>query len=107
MARKYKSPGKALKGFGQTPEQTSTAAKGLSGQPPVALSGSSKSASRRLWLASRLQMLNLTLFTFFAILGYVQYFLHQAPVISSLVPGVGFTAILLLYIYILTLRRKR
>ncbi len=101
MARKYKSPGKSLKGFGQVPEQPPLNASAVHN------SSAEQPSNRRVWLASRLQMLNLTMFTFFAILSFVQYFLHQAPVLSSLVPGIGFTVILALYIYILSLRRKR
>lgn len=89
MARKFKSPGKAYKAFGQRSE---TSEPGVRSQT---------------WLASRMEMLNVTLFTFFAILGYVQYFVHRAPAANSLVLGVGFTVILALYLFLLRHRHRR
>ena len=95
MARKFKAPGKAYKGFGDKPEV----------QEPAAASAVPAPSSRRIWLATRLQMFNLVLFTFTALLGYVQYFVHGAPVERSLYVGLAFTVILVLYAWVIK-RRK-
>lgn len=97
MSRKFKSPGKHFKEFGQVPAEKASA--------PLAVAASS-SAGDRSWLASRIEMLNIVLFTFFAILGYVQYFFRHAPAANSLSMGIGFTAILLLYLFMVRHRQQ-
>ncbi|PKL74778.1 MAG: hypothetical protein CVV27_18755, partial [Candidatus Melainabacteria bacterium HGW-Melainabacteria-1] len=72
MARKHRSPGGQLKGFGETtpaaePQQVFPQAR------PRELSG------KHIRLANRLQMLNLVLFTSAAIMGYILYFVHKQP----------------------------
>lgn len=94
MARKFKAPGKAYKGFGDKPAV----------QEPASETAPAPS-SRRIWLATRLQMFNLVLFTFTALLGYVQYFGHGAPIERSLYVGIAFTVILVLYAWVIK-RRK-
>lgn len=99
MARKLKAPGGNFKSFGQERPE----APPLAGPEPGLQTGS----NRRIWLASRLQMLNLVLFTSTAIMGYLQYFLHGAPPERSLYVGIGFTVILVLYLFIVNRRRMR
>lgn len=51
--------------------------------------------------------LNTILFIFFATYGYYQYFAYGAPVERSLVVGIAFTFILVLYLFLLKHRRKK
>ncbi|HEY9843874.1 MAG TPA: hypothetical protein V6D23_25615 [Candidatus Obscuribacterales bacterium] len=104
MARKFRSPGKQYKGFGQPRENPAPAAVKA---PAAAAKTTARSAPDRSWLASRMEMLNMVMFTFFAILGYVQYFVHQAPAANSLAMGIGFTLILVLYLFLIRHRRNR
>lgn len=101
MARKFKSPGKAYKRLGQKSAEGDRLP-AASGRAPIHSTPASRS-----WLASRMEMLNIALFTFFAILGYVQYFVRQAPASNSLAMGIGFSLILGLYLMMLRVRHKK
>lgn len=103
MARKFKSPGKAYKRFGQKSAEDDAVLAETSGRSPL----QQRTPVSRSWLASRMEMLNIALFTFFAILGYVQYFVRQAPAGNSLAMGIGFTLILGLYLILLRARHKK
>lgn len=58
-------------------------------------------------LKRRIALINLFLFTIFALTGYVEYFFRHAPPERSLSMGVAFTVILLLYLFLLQHRKKR
>lgn len=96
MVRKIHSPGKNLKQFGNTPNQTKIR------EPLIKADGSKGS-----WWSTRVQMLNIVLFTFGGMVCFVQYFLHQAPLSQSVFPGLGFVAMLILYLYLLRLRQSK
>lgn len=96
MARKIHSPGKNLKQFGKT-------SKALSSTDIP----SERDYSMGSWWSSRVQMLNIVLFTFGGMVCFVQYFMHQAPLSQSIFPGLGFMAMLGLYLYLLRLRKAK
>lgn len=54
----------------------------------------------------RLSTLNTVMFVFFATFGYYQYFFLKAPAERSLVVGIAFTLILILYQWLLRQRKK-
>jgi hypothetical protein len=94
MAQKFRSPGSQLKTLGQ-------------GTPAAEPVPNPASGSRYGWLASRLQMLNLVLFTFGAMTCFVNYFVHHSPPSQTLYPGIGFVVMLILYSYVLKIRKKQ
>ena len=57
-------------------------------------------------LSEKTKLFNLFLFTILACTGYVQYFLNGVPAHQSLYVGIGFTLILMLYVYLVQLRKK-
>ncbi|MGV3523798.1 MAG: hypothetical protein ACO1RX_06205 [Candidatus Sericytochromatia bacterium] len=57
--------------------------------------------------ARRVESFNVVLFVFFALAGYVQYFMHDSPPERSLYLGLAFTVILVLYMFLLQHRRKQ
>lgn len=59
---------------------------------------------KRNW-SEKTKLLNLFLFTLLASTGYVQYFWEGAPAYPSLWVGIGFTLILILYIYLVKQRK--
>jgi len=64
-------------------------------------------SKKRIALKRRAVLVNLFLFSTFAIYGYLQYFMRQAPPERSLHIGIAFSIILPLYILLVKQREKK
>ncbi|PIQ23706.1 hypothetical protein COW36_20200 [bacterium (Candidatus Blackallbacteria) CG17_big_fil_post_rev_8_21_14_2_50_48_46] len=61
---------------------------------------------RNLFQPQKFKYINMLLFTSIAFNGYLQYFFRHVEAERSLYPGIGFTLILILYLFMVWHREK-